>query len=106
VAPDAVERDFRVARPLDGGGPASRPYAEPPLPGQAPITHGAAGTSSVRQVLSIWGAHEQAYGRCRRGGFADAPTAPCKGADAFSHSLHRPSPHFYFVKNGDISISL
>ncbi len=49
----------------------------------------------------------QAHGRCRHRGRADAPTAPCKTRGRVSHSAHRPSPrgHFYFVKNGDISIS-
>lgn len=49
----------------------------------------------------------KAYGRCRPRGRADAPTAPCKTRGRVSHSAHRriTRGHFYFVKNGDISIS-
>ena len=52
-----------------------------------------------RAIAQGRGPVKQAYGRCRRRGRADAPTAPCKTRRRVSHSVHRPSP-------GDISISL
>ena len=83
--------------------PAALRPRRPPGPaharGRARITRGAAGTPSVNSAPPSWRAREEAYGRCRRRGRADAPTAPCKTRRRVSHSAHRPS-------SGDISISL
>jgi hypothetical protein len=79
------------------------------------ITRGATTRSGAHGTRSSCPrAHEEAHGRCRPRGRADAPTGPCKTRGRVSHSAHRPSTsvqsnagrgHFYFAKNGDISIS-
>jgi hypothetical protein len=57
---------------------------------RAAITRGAGGTSNVSSAPRLWHAREEAYGRCRHRGRADAPTVPCKTRRRVSHSAHRP----------------
>jgi len=72
--------------------PATAPVALVPARGRPNADHPwRPGISSGNSGPPNWHAREEAYGRCRPRGRADAPTAPCKTRGRVSHNVHRPS---------------
>ena len=84
----------------------------PPAVGRAPITRGVATRRAAERERALCRARASMKRPMEAAGAVDAenaPTAPWKTRGRVSHSAHRPRllerGHFYFAKNGDISIS-